>query len=73
MTSVTKHEEMLLARIKELEAYADKCNTEMNALEDKLREAHAMIATLSHAARVTHRWEQAEIDKVKAKVREALK
>ena len=55
-----------------LKAYAAKADIELGNLEDKLREAHAMSATLSHAARVSHRWEQAEIDKVKARVRAAL-
>ena len=62
----------MMAEIKRLKAYAAKADIELESLEDKLREAHAMSATLSHAARVSHRWEQAEIDKVKARVRAAL-
>ena len=62
----------MMAEIKRLKAYAAKADIELGNLEDKLREAHAMSATLSHAARVSHRWEQAEIDKVKARVRAAL-
>ena len=62
----------MMAEIKQLKAYAAKADIELDNLEDKLREAHAMSATLSHAARVSHRWEQAEIDKFKARVRAAL-
>ena len=62
----------MMAEIKRLKAYAAKADIELGNLEDKLREAHAMSATLSHAARVSHRWEQGEIDKVKARVRAAL-
>ena len=62
----------MMAEIKQLKAYAAKADIELDNLEDKLREAHAMSATLSHAARVSHRWEQDEIDKVKARVRAAL-
>ena len=62
----------LTAERNALAAYAAKADIELGNLEDKLREAHAMSATLSHAARVSRRWEQAEIDKFKARVRAAL-